>query len=154
MIIAGTGHRPDKLGGYSDGVRVKVYGLAIKFLTEARPDQVISGMALGWDQALAKAAIVLGIPLYAAVPFSGQESAWPLESQDAYHRILDQCDRVVIVTPGGYAPVKMQLRNQWMVDQCDLLAALWDGTDGGTHNCVKYAKAIRKPLRNLWPERH
>ena len=38
----------------------------------------------------------------------------------------------------------MQIRNQWMVDNCELLIAVFDGTSGGTANCVNYAKSIRK----------
>jgi hypothetical protein len=36
-------------------------------------------MARGWDLALAKAAVELGLPLFAAIPFVGQESRWPAE---------------------------------------------------------------------------
>jgi len=44
----------------------------------------------------------------------------------------------------------MQTRNIWMVDNCDLVLALWDGSDGGTGNCIKYANKIGKPIVNLW----
>ena len=34
----------------------------------------------------------------------------------------------------------MQKRNEYMVDNCDLLIACWSGVKkGGTYNCVKYA---------------
>ncbi len=39
----------------------------------------------------------------------------------------------------------MQKRNEWMVDNCDMLVAVWDGTDGGTYNCIDYAKRMKKP---------
>ena len=48
------------------------------YLERARPDAVISGMALGWDQAVARATADLGIPWVAAITFEGQESKWPL----------------------------------------------------------------------------
>ena len=43
---------------------------------------------------------------------------------------------------GGYAAWKMQKRNQFMVDHSNLLIAVWDGSSGGTSNCVAYAKKI------------
>ena len=39
-----------------------------------------------------------------------------------------------------YHPAKMQKRNEFMVDNCDILIALWNGTSGGTKNCINYAK--------------
>ena len=67
MIIAGTGHRPDKLGGYSDDVLSKLIKLARTTLFDLKPKKVISGMALGWDMALAYAALALTEPEVVAV---------------------------------------------------------------------------------------
>lgn len=38
-----------------------------------------------------------------------------------------------------------------MVDDADRILALWDGSSGGTANCVGYANDIKKPITNLWP---
>jgi uncharacterized phage-like protein YoqJ len=46
----------------------------------------------------------------------------------------------------------MQLRNIWMVDHADEVWAFWDGSKGGTANCVKYAERVNKPVRNLFTE--
>ena len=155
MNLAATGHRPDKLGGYGDWVFTRLVHLAETYL-KSRPEilkhdiTVISGMALGWDTAWATAALNLKLPLIAAVPFFGQESQWPEQSQARYLNILDKAEHVEIVCEGGYDPSKMQIRNEWMVDQCNELVALWDGSKGGTYNCIKYAKKVKKPIINLW----
>ncbi len=151
MILSATGHRPDKLGGYSSETRARLRRLATWFFEANRPDFVISGMALGWDMAWAEAAIEMHIPVVAAVPFSGQESTWPLASRDRYQQILSQCQRVEIICPGPYGSWKMQERNQWMVDNSDMVIALWDGSDGGTANCVQYAERLNRQIHNLWP---
>ena len=109
-------------------------------------------MALGWDLALAHASVLTGIPFTAAVPCDAQESRWPPSSQAYYRRLLTLSDDVVVVSPGGYKPWKMQVRNEWMVDQCDLLLALWDGSRGGKANCCWYAQRIERPIENLWRE--
>lgn len=149
MIVAGTGHRPDKLGGYGDDVLKQLYRFACREIERNRPSKIISGMALGWDTALAMAALQLKVPLVAAIPFEGQESQWPEPSQKRYRAILERA-KVHVVCPGGYSPAKMQERNEWMVDRCDILWALWDGSTGGTANCVRYADQ-RQQSTGLFP---
>lgn len=150
MIVSGTGHRPDKLGGYGVDVTNRLVAVARAYLQEAKPERVITGMALGWDQALGWAAHDEGIPFTAAIPFVNQESRWPALSQTWYKDLLKLADKVVVVSEGGYAAWKMQTRNQWMVDNSDVVLALWNGTDGGTANCVRYAEKKGKPIVNLW----
>jgi uncharacterized phage-like protein YoqJ len=152
MILCGTGHRMDKLGGYNSIVYAKLVKLAEKYLIELNPERVISGMALGWDQALADATNNLKLPLIAAVPFQGQESVWPEVSQDKYFSILDKATDVVYVSEPGYFAEKMQIRNRWMVDQSDLILAIWNGSKGGTYNCIQYAKNSTKKIVNVWEE--
>lgn len=152
MIICGTGHRPDKLGGYGTAAGVRLVNLAEDWLEENKPDKVISGMALGWDYALAAAAFNLDIPFIAAVPFEGQEWRWPSESQRNFRVLLGVAERVVYVCEPGYAPWKMQKRNEWMVDNSDQVLALWNGSSGGTANCIKYAEKVGKPIINLWSD--
>lgn len=154
MIIAATGHRPDKLGGYSRATLVRCKQTALEHfqLMPVEPSRVISGMALGWDMGVAFAALALRIPFTAAVPFDGQESRWPEEWQAVYRDLLDSADHVVVVSPGGYSGAKMHRRNVWMVNQCDHVLALWNGSEGGTFDAINYANQIGKPLTNLWTE--
>lgn len=153
MIVSGTGHRPERLGGYSEQVLEKLTHLAQKTLVDLNPDWIITGMALGWDTAIAQAAVNLGIPFSAAVPFAGQESKWPKQSQIKYADLMNLANKVVIVCEGGYAGWKMQKRNEWMVDKSDLVLALWDGSsNGGTFNCIEYIAKQQKQVVNLWPE--
>ncbi|MFA5401743.1 MAG: hypothetical protein WC359_14930 [Dehalococcoidia bacterium] len=42
-----------------------------------------------------------------------------------------------------------ELRNQYMVDSADLVIACWDGSSGGTANCVKYAEKAGIPWINI-----
>lgn len=155
MIVAFTGHRPNKLGGYKipNPTYLKVCQEIDKALKEFKPEKVISGMALGIDQWAAAVSYKLKIPFLAAIPFEGQEKAWPEESQKAFRLLRRLAAEEVIVSEGGYSPNKMQVRNEWMVDHCDLLIAVWDGTSGGTGNCVQYAESIGKKIYRIDPSK-
>jgi uncharacterized phage-like protein YoqJ len=50
-----------------------------------------------------------------------------------------------------YSAAKMQIRNEYMVNACDKLIAVWDHTPGGTENCVKYAQSINKDIIYIDP---
>ncbi len=152
MILAGTGHRPPKLGGYGEQVHIELVTLATEQIKALKPDLVISGMALGWDQAIARASMLLKIPFDAYVPFEGQERMWPRTSQENFTWLLARARRVLYVCPPGYAAWKMQARNEAMVDDCDRLLALWDGSAGGTANCVRYAQSKGKEIVNCWQQ--
>lgn len=148
MIVAATGHRPKSLPtGYNTAPLI---ALVKPWLASRKPEAVISGMALGWDQAVAHAAIELGIPVHAYVPFVGQADAWPSAAHAAYQVLMSKCAKIRIVSPGGYEVWKMQKRNEAMVDDCDLVLALWNGEAGGTGNCVRYAEKKGKPVENLF----
>lgn len=149
MIVAFTGHRPDKLGGYilPNPTYNYVCQEIEKNLKLLKIEKTISGMALGADQWGAFISHRLGIPFIAAIPFEGQEKKWPSKSQKLYHKLISLAAEVVIVSPGGYAIEKMQIRNQFMVDLCDKLLAIYNGDKtGGTANCINYGKSINKEI--------
>lgn len=152
MVICGTGHRPNKLGGYSDEVFGKLERTAYNWLHTYMPEMVISGGALGWDQALATAARSHGIPYVMALPLPGFEDRWPQSSKDQLYALMQGAAQVVYVCEAGYAGWKMQKRNEWMVDSSDRVLALWDGSTGGTGNCIAYANKVNKLIINLWEE--
>jgi len=148
MIVAFTGHRPQKLGGFKlpNPIYNNVCQQIEKTLRELKPDKVISGMALGVDQWAASISYKLGIPFIAAVPFIGQESVWATESKKIYNKLLAKAVEKVIVSDGEYSAQKLQIRNEWLCNHSDILLAIFDGSPGGTANCIKYAKSINMKI--------
>jgi len=59
-----------------------------------------------------------------------------------YNKILNHplVTRYYVDNDPEYKASKMQKRNIWIVDNSDGLVAVWDGTPGGTANCVEYAR--------------
>lgn len=155
-IIAGTGHRPNKLGGYEQPAFNLLVQIATEHLLDRAPKRVISGMALGWDQALASAATALGIPWAAYIPFLEQPNTWPYLSQHRYHTLLKHAAEVKFISPPGYKNWKMHKRNEAMVKDCTEMAAMYNGSGGGTWNCICYAEHHKRHIINLydkWKER-
>jgi uncharacterized phage-like protein YoqJ len=151
-IITITGHRPNKLDNDYDmsGVKSKALFVLLEgiFKTENATD-IIVGMALGTDTIAALVALNNNLELTCAIPFIGQEDLWPKKSQDIYHSILKKAHKVEIVSNGPKPTKPWEIskafndRNKWMVDQLtpgrDKVVAVWDGSPGGTKNCVDYA---------------
>lgn len=151
MIVAFTGHRPDKLGGW-DPLH-PIVGRVRKGLRDALarewPTQAICGMALGVDTWAAETCVELGIPFVAAVPCDDMESRWPLPSQERFRCLVALAQEVVVVSPGSYQPWKMQRRNEWMVDRCNRLYYVHDGSPGGTYNCLAYAAQVGRDTQEI-----
>jgi uncharacterized phage-like protein YoqJ len=144
VSIAVTGHRPDKLGGYRNEQGFRTIRRHMKGFLEEAPDgelELISGGALGIDFLWMQTGILLGFPVVAMLPFEGYDSKWPDFSRKIYGEWLDRCRTVEYVCEPGYHPAKLQRRNEAMVDRADSLVAYWNGSEGGTANCVGYAQA-------------
>lgn len=160
MKICVTGHRPDKLYGYDihnkEWTRLK--DMFKELLTEYGCTEAITGMALGVDTVFALAVLELkeegqDIKLHCAIPCKNHPCRWPETSKKQYQEILDKADIVKLVSNEDYKPYLMQKRNAYMVDLADKVIAVWDGTPGGTANCVKYAQKRGKEIMMIVPQK-
>lgn len=151
-VLTVTGHRPDKLGGYELEAFKWLVMVAKHSLKVLKPDIVITGMALGWDLAIAEACRQLDIPFIAAVPCPSQCSRWPARSQDHYHKLLNVAAFSILVSNEEYNPGLMEVRNQWMVKRAKLgvLALYNEDAKGGTANAVRYSMKQNKDIYNAW----
>jgi uncharacterized phage-like protein YoqJ len=154
-IISFSGHRPPKAGftwshdSPLDHARVEMLR---ERLRGADVQAAVVGGAQGWDTLAARACHLEGIRYHVFVPFTGQELQWPQQAQERYRAMLAHAYSVRVVSPGPYAPWKMQKRNEAMVNHSLELWACWDGSPGGTANCVAYAQSVGVPVINLLGE--
>lgn len=144
MVI--TGHRSEKI---ADVRRVREAVRAS--LIEARPSIVVCGMANGFDLYAGHEACNLGIDVWAVKPWKGHK---PRKGDEHLYnaitmfaaKVVDVSDSEVYTGPWLY-----QKRNEWMVDQGTHILAYWDGSSGGTKNCLDYNRRKKKlPVRNLY----
>lgn len=156
-IIVGTGHRPQKLSGHTELARSLLRRIAGDWLRYLAPRGVISGLAQGWDSALIEACWDLNLPYVACAPFKGQEKKWPGDAQFRYKQYIERAAKFITCSPGDYSALKMDIRNQHMIKLAlkdgpkhALLLALWDGSRGGTNNCINYAQLKKIEVVNVW----
>ena len=158
--IAFTGHRPSKIGGYDPNnvIRKEVIRQLSNIIVHSHIKHpglhLITGGALGVDQDVARIAFVMKIPFTIACPCHNMDSKWPVEAQKEFNRLLNVANVIHYVHDGPYnGPKCLQDRNEWMVDNCHELVAVWDGSSGGTHNCIRYASSKKVPIQRIDPNK-
>ena len=119
MIMAVTGHRPQRLKGQQKLIKK----WAIEQLTYFHPSAIYDGMAQGADQIIAIAAKELGIPIICCYPFPKQYF-YPMERW-----IME--NNQTIFTSHNYSKESYYIRDCYMVDHADMLLCVWDGVGGG-----------------------
>jgi len=146
--VAITGHRPEKVGKYEPIIR-QALRVAYEDLGAYR---VIQGMASGVDLWAASEAFHSNVPFIAARPWAGHK---PRRLDNvAYAMAMKHAEEVVNVNaaedyPG---PWVYHDRNHWMVDRCNVLVAVWNGSEsGGTYECVTYAQKMKTKIYYINP---
>lgn len=103
------------------------------------------------------------IKMIMSIPFEKQYIKWQYKDVERWRNHFFYADENIFVDTlekykfdkvsiGEYHPAKMQLRNQYMVDNSDIVIAIWDGSSGGTGNCVRYAKKMNKEIVIINPK--
>lgn len=157
-----TGHRPGKLGGYkaSENKELlwKLHDVIIDHIENKGVSVFVTGMALGIDMWAARIVLKLkekypDIKLIAAIPCDNHPAKWNQEDKKEWENITSKCNKVFYVSKEPYTSFCMQKRNEFMVNSSHYVIAVWDGTPGGTGNCVRYAKSREKEITYIDPQR-
>lgn len=153
LVAAATGHRWARLPmPRTPAAEAQLDALAVAFLEQLQPDVAVSGMALGWDTSYARAALVCGVPLVAAVPGSVamQSQGWAPRDVATYRAILQAAAHMEIVGAGYSFARACGIRDHYMVDRAGVVCALWSGAPSGTGNTIRYAERRGLPVVNLY----
>lgn len=145
-LIGTTGHRPQSMGGFGRESIARIFDLARNCVKKEKERhngslKFLTGMALGWDQAIGWACLEEEIPFAAVVPFEGQELHWGEKDREEYWSLRNAAENVVVVgdTSGGVTSALMR-RNVWIVDNSHRMTCCWNGKrEGGTWQAVRYA---------------
>lgn len=136
MVIGITGRRPQWLEGQEKNIEK---WLETQF-DKLNPDNIISGMAQGADQIAAWVAHDKGIKYRCYFPYRKK-----LHAEQQF--LADEASYVYWMKNKYEGPQDYIERDKKIVDDCDLLLAIWDGVEtGGTWQTIKYAKEKRKEI--------
>lgn len=158
FIIAGTGSR-ELVKDHKEWRKVVDYLIDLLYKAHQKHGDnllVVSGMAEGFDEALAMAAYGCQLPLLAAIPNKGYSKYyWQNNSLTGEDRMSDfqnlakyahTTGGVHYVCDGIYGPDGRHSnfhRNEWMVDQADIVW-VYNPTTRGTAQCYAYCKKVGK----------
>ena len=155
LVLAFTGHRPEKLPWGHDESDPRCIALkrqikeAVSKAAGEGYDIFLCGMARGCDFYFAEAVLELGYRLEAYLPCLSQSDRWPDADRERQTALLLRCAAVYMVEP-SYSKGCMLRRNKRMVDDCDALLTVFDGSPGGTGAAIGYAKRTGKCVTGLW----
>jgi len=108
------------------------------------------GMAIGFDITGCKLLNELketykDIKIIACIPCKEQDKFFNKKEKNDYENCLKFCEEIIYITD-TYITGCMQMRNRYMVDNCDLLLAYLYKNLGGTYYTVNYAKRKNKEI--------
>ena len=168
--IAFTGRRPKDLCGYDYNCYKKLVSQLTDILDQLYSQGYtcfISGGAQGFDQLAFWSVNCLKrdrkreVDNTVFVPFKGQECRWAKDGafgQKDFAKMLNVATNVNYLSDilSDYKEIVNALhnRNHAMINNCDLLVALYPSDDfmtskGGTAEAMRYAKSVGKPILQL-----
>lgn len=158
-----TGHRPQRLPFGADEADERCIRLKqvlreqiIRLIEEDGVSYFITGMAMGIDMYAAEIVLDLkarypALLLECAIPYEEQAMRWTNALRERYYDIASKCDKETMLQT-RYSADCFQRRNRYMVDQADIVLAVWNGQPSGTGSTVRYAMERGKQIYRIDPE--
>lgn len=154
-----TGYRPNKFPfTFGEGEEYTAFEnklmSAIFSLPEEKCYTFYTGMAMGFDILAAELVLLLKnrrdcmIELVCVLPFKGQENSWSSHWQQRYNNVLSQADKIILLSDHYYKGCYFK-RNEFMVDNSDIVLTFYDGQAGGTAQTLAYANKKGKQIVNI-----
>lgn len=156
-----SGHRPNGLPWRYNEKDVRC--LKVKNILKAKFEKAITlgyvyficGMALGIDLISGELILELrkkykNIKLECAIPCINQNKYWADEYTVRYNNVLNKADKITMVSNKPYFDGCMQLRNKYMVDNSNLLIAVFNNNPSGTKNTIEYATKKQTNLEIIY----
>ena len=137
--IGVTGHRPERLEKLAEVSKITDW-LDLQFYEHAGDDFIlITGMAQGVDQIAAHEALLYGGRIWCYYPYRRKLHEFVDYLNSKADKIRYEYEK--------YVPQCYIDRDRRIVDDCDILFAVWDGIkSGGTWQTIKYAREKGKQI--------
>lgn len=167
-----TGHRAERIEDWGQvraridevlgNIQAALDRLAEDPLFEAgqHPLRLVSALAEGADRIAAQAALDLGQVLEAVLPFVPEEYETDFAGPEAvedFRRLLAQASATIVLDGHNSGrPLAYEACGNTMLDNCDLLIAVWDGEPGrgrgGTREIIDQAAQRCMPVIVIPPD--
>ena len=144
-VCAFTGHRNLKGTDFDEQLLERV----VSDLVKNGYNRFLCGMAVGFDMKAAQAVLALkglyDVELAACLPCANQSERFSEKNKKLYNEILSRCDDIIVMEP-EYKTGCMQMRDRYLVDNCDVLVSFLRKPSGGTYYTVQYAVKQNKKI--------
>lgn len=156
-ILGVVGHRCERIGGWRPNRWTDAVEQACEtMISNMAPDHVISGMNAGFDHIAVRVAWRLGIPYTAVLACENFGSDWPLEHQALQRLLLKRARHIEFSSMGAFTKRKPFIRDDYVVDRCDVLLVCWNGEcfPGHVRHSIKYAQRMNRTVVRLDPRQY
>lgn len=143
-----TGHRPQGLNQIQRAyIKAVLPAIVEELARDHNVGTLLSGMAQGVDLIWAGIARQFRLQLEAYIPFPEQTKGWDAEWVNYREGLMDYAS-FIHQASNRYATWAFHKRNDMMLDDCDVVVAVWDPrrSGGGTASVVRKARERGKPL--------
>jgi hypothetical protein len=152
-----TGHRPPQLGGYDADLSDLRRRLSEILVAKRAIDDdvvVLTGLGLGAEQLGAEAALDVGIPFVAVLPYPDPESVWPGPSRARFRELAGAAERTVILQQKAppsrqQAGAALSRRDAWLARVAHEAIVVWDEDDAAIGKQVRTFRD-RVGEENVW----
>ncbi|SPE37218.1 conserved hypothetical protein [Candidatus Sulfopaludibacter sp. SbA6] len=118
------------------------------------PLVVVTSLAIGADQLVARLGAARGAIVHAVLPFARIERTFAAENLPAYRQLVSQASVEVLETSGPDEDAYLAAGRR-VVELSDVMIAVWDGKPakgkGGTADIVGYAVEFGVPVVHINP---
>jgi hypothetical protein len=119
-----------------------------------KPLVVVTSLAIGADQLVARLGISRSAAVHAVLPFAGIERTFAAEDLPEYRRLASQASVEILRTPGSDEDAYLAAGRR-VVELSDVMIAVWDAKPakgkGGTADIVAFAVASGVPVVHMNP---
>ncbi|TCO52951.1 hypothetical protein [Actinocrispum wychmicini] len=149
LKIGVTGHRllTEKIAAYADQ-------WITGFLSGRDTDIIgMTSLADGADQLFARAVLQRGGTLQAVIP--ARDYAGTIIDRASYYDLIAAATTVTELDYDHALPTAYMAAGKYIVDNSDVVVAIWDGNPGrgpgGTADAVAYARQVGRQVHVCWP---
>lgn len=158
-----TGHRPQGMPFGFDEHDPKcaylidqIMAIMTNMIINDNVGRFLSGMAIGTDLIAAETTLRLKdvyswIELECVIPCLNQSSKWAEKFRKRYDDVIRSCARTTLIST-EFTKTCMYERNRYLVENCDILLAVWNGKPSGTGKTVDYAVRKGKSICVINPD--